>query len=67
MVWTPSCIGQELSDDTKWRILTDGEWFYIECKGSEDEQWQGGLSGTKEFLGLTEEEARRAYPKKKEK
>jgi len=58
--WTPSCIGTPIAG-VKWRILTDGEWFYIECKDEKDECWQGGLAGTKEWLGLTDEEARRAY------
>ena len=61
--WTPSCIGAAVPG-VKWRILTDGTWYYIECKSENSEQWEGGLAGTKEWLGLTDEETERAYQKK---
>lgn len=68
--WTPSCLGKAIPG-VKWRILADppdatNRWFYIECKDDlSDEPWEGGLSGTKEWLGLTDDEANRAYSKKK--
>lgn len=64
--WSPACVGKS-PPGIRWRVLTDGEWFFIECKHEAAEQWEGGLAGTKEWLGLSDEEARRAYPLKKRK
>ncbi len=47
--------------------MTDGIWFYIECKDEDQEQWEGGLAGTQAWLGLSDEEAGRAYPVKTKK
>lgn len=63
--WHPSCVSP--LPGVKWRLLTDGHWYYVECKGENDETWQGGLAGTKEWLGLTDEEAARAYEYKRKK
>lgn len=64
--WTPSCVGKPIPG-IKWRIMTDGIWFYIECKDEDQEQWEGGLAGTQAWLGLSDEEAGRAYPVKTKK
>lgn len=63
--WMPRCMGETNATGAKWRVLTDGTWFHIECKAPDADQWEAGLSGTREWLGLTEDEAARAYPKKK--
>jgi hypothetical protein len=47
--------------NTKWRILAHEGWYHIECNSGSG--WQGGISGTKDWLGITDEEAERAYPK----
>ena len=64
--WTPSCLEPAIPD-IKYRIMTDAarHWYYVECKHKNAEVWEGGLSGTKEWLGITDEEASRAYLKKK--
>lgn len=49
-------------DGSPARLTTDGAWLYVESK--EDGQWRGGLAGTQEWLGLTDEQASWAYPKK---
>jgi len=58
--WTPSCINVK-SQSTRWRILNDGKYYYIECKDPSEAQWCGGICGTQEYLGITDEEACRAY------
>ena len=69
-MWTPECMKPGIAG-FKWRILADpinipNRWFYIECKrDGTDDPWEGGIAGTSEFLGLTEEEIEKAYIKKK--
>jgi len=63
MDWAPS--GCKQIPGLKYRITTDDVWYYIECKTVNDEQWQGGISGTQEFLKLTDEECEKAYKRKK--
>ena len=68
--WIPSCLGKRQPNDTaKYRILADSpdsvnRWFYIEYNENDGRGWIGGLGGTQEWLGLSDEEVARAYPKK---
>lgn len=62
--WAPTILGVP-APQTRYRILTDGDWFHIQSKHANDAEWTGGISGTQDFLGLTDEECRRAYPMKK--
>ena len=59
----PQCLNSNTPPPTnvKWRILGDDGWYHIECKTG-DGCWEGGLSGSREWLGLTDEECAGAYP-----
>jgi hypothetical protein len=40
--------------------FNDLDWYVIECK--EGGKWTGGIAGTQEWLGLSDEQVAKAYP-----